>query len=76
MIVKPQPAMPTWHHQITRLEMLAKAGKEGKRYFPYEYMYQLIKSGVIEEFYQIDPKDSWVVAACAGTPARSTTPRP
>ena len=29
MIVKPQPAMPTWHHQITRLEMLAKAGKEG-----------------------------------------------
>ncbi len=46
------------------LKFWQKADKEGKRYFPYEYMYQLLKSGVIEEFYQIDPKDSWVVAAC------------
>ncbi len=46
------------------LKFWQQADKEGKRYFPYEYMYQLIKSGVIEEFYQIDPKDSWVVAAC------------
>ena len=46
------------------LKFWTKAGKEGKRYFPYEYMYQLLKSGVIEEFYQIDPKDSWVMAAC------------
>ncbi len=46
------------------LKFWQKADKEGKRYFPYEYMYQLIKSGVIEESYQIDPKDSWVVAAC------------
>ena len=27
-------------------------------------MYQLIRSGAIKEFYEIDPKDSWVVAAC------------
>ncbi len=27
-------------------------------------MYQLIESGVLEEFYEIDPKDSWVLAAC------------
>ncbi len=46
------------------LKFWQKADKEGKRYFPYEYMYQLIQSGVIEEHYQIDPKDSWVVAAC------------
>lgn len=46
------------------LKFWQKAGKEGKRYFPYEYMYQLIKSGVIEKSYQIDPKDSWVIAAC------------
>src|SRR5688572_2550037 len=46
------------------LKFWQKADKEGQRYFPYEYMYQLIKSGVIEEHYQIDPKDSWVVAAC------------
>ena len=46
------------------LKFWQKADKEGKRYFPYEYMYQLIQSGVIKESYQIDPKDSWVVAAC------------
>ena len=46
------------------LKFWQKADKEGKRYFPYEYMYQLLKSGVIDEFFQIDPKDSWVMAAC------------
>ena len=46
------------------LKFWQKADKEGKRYFPYEYMYQLLDSGVIKESYQIDSKDSWVVAAC------------
>lgn len=46
------------------LEFWKKADKEGKRYFPYEYMYQLIKSGLLKESYQIDPKDSWLLAAC------------
>src|SRR5882762_6087641 len=46
------------------LKFWQKADKEKKRYFPYEFMYQLLKSGVISEHYQIDPKDSWVVAAC------------
>jgi deoxyhypusine synthase len=46
------------------LELWKKASAEGKSYFPYEYMYQLIESGVLEEFYQIDPKDSWLLAAC------------
>jgi deoxyhypusine synthase len=46
------------------LKFWQKADKEGKRYFPYEYMYQLLKSGVINEYFQIDPKDSWVMAAC------------
>jgi deoxyhypusine synthase len=46
------------------LELWKKASAEGKRYFPYEYMYQLIDSGVLQEFYQIDPKDSWLLAAC------------
>lgn len=45
------------------LKLWQKADKEGKRYFPYEYMYQLIQSGWIDESFQIDPKDSWVVAA-------------
>src|SRR4029077_9364092 len=27
-------------------------------------MYQLIREGLIKESYEIDPKDSWVIAAC------------
>ena len=41
-----------------------KAEEEQKRFFPYEYFYQLIRSGELKEFYQIDPKHSWVIAAC------------
>ena len=46
------------------LKFWQKADKENKRYFPYEYMYQLLQSGIINEHFQIDPKDSWVMAAC------------
>src|SRR6202166_1606218 len=46
------------------LKLWQKADKEKQRYFPYEYMYQLIRGGLIKESYQIDPKDSWVIAAC------------
>lgn len=45
------------------IKLWQKAETEKKRFFPYEYMYQLIESGWINEFYQIDPKDSWLVAA-------------
>jgi deoxyhypusine synthase len=27
-------------------------------------MYELIRSGLIKEYFQIDPKDSWIIAAC------------
>jgi deoxyhypusine synthase len=40
----------------------AAEGK-GERHFPHEYMYQMLLSGVLEEHYQIDPKDSWLLAA-------------
>ena len=45
------------------LKFWKQADREGQRYFPYEYMYQLIRSCSISQFYQIDPRDSWVVAA-------------
>lgn len=45
------------------LKLWKKAQKEGKRYFPYEYMYQLLASGVLKKYYEIDPKDSWLFAA-------------
>ena len=35
----------------------------GKRYFPHEFMYQLLRSGRLEEYYEIDPQNSWVLAA-------------
>ncbi len=34
-----------------------------KRYLPHEYMYQMLLSGDLEEYYEIDPKDSWMLAA-------------
>ena len=40
-----------------------KAHAEGKRYFPHEYFYQILLSGQLEESYQIDPKNSWLLAA-------------
>ncbi len=39
------------------------AEANGKRYFPHEYLYQLLNEGDLEEYYQIDPKDSWMIAA-------------
>ncbi|MBI2027821.1 MAG: deoxyhypusine synthase family protein [Deltaproteobacteria bacterium] len=41
-----------------------KADDKGERYFPYEYSYQIIRSGVLKQYYQIDPKNSWLIAAC------------
>ncbi len=35
----------------------------GERYLPHEYMYKLLNSGVMKEYYEIDPKDSWMIAA-------------
>ncbi len=40
------------------------ADAKGERYLPYEFMYQLIRSGCLEQYYEIDPKDSWMLAAC------------
>lgn len=50
--------------QKALLPLLQEADKNGKRYFPYELFYELIRSKALEPSYQIDPKDSWVVAAC------------
>lgn len=45
------------------IELWKKAEKEGKSYFPYEYMYQLLKSDVLKPHYEIDPRNSWMIAA-------------
>ncbi|MBA3816525.1 MAG: deoxyhypusine synthase family protein [Parachlamydiaceae bacterium] len=56
------------HEAIRRIEkevlcLWQKAENEGKRYFPYEYMYQLLESGCLKKHYEIDPKNSWMIAA-------------
>lgn len=45
------------------LEEWQKADKEGKSYFPHEFMYKILLSGKLKQYYQIDPKDSWLLAA-------------
>lgn len=45
------------------LELWVEADRNGERYFPHEYLYRLLRSGALEEHYQIDPKDSWLMAA-------------
>lgn len=40
-----------------------KAEDEQKRYFPHEFIYQLLLSGVLEEYYEIDVKNSWMYEA-------------
>ncbi len=45
------------------LQEWVKADQAGERYFPHEFMYKILRSGVLEESYQIDPKDSWLLAA-------------
>lgn len=40
-----------------------EAEEKGERYFPHEFMYKLLLSGVLEQYYEIDPKNSWMLEA-------------
>ena len=46
------------------LEEWIAADRAGERYFPHEFMYKILRSGKLKKSYQIDPKNSWMVAAC------------
>lgn len=45
------------------LEEWIAADQAGERYFPHEFMYKILRSGKLEQSYQIDPKNSWMLAA-------------
>jgi deoxyhypusine synthase len=56
------------HEAIRRIEKAVleewqRADKAGQRFFPHEFMYKIIRSGALEQYYQIDPAESWMVAA-------------
>lgn len=42
-----------------------RADRAGERYFPHEFMYRVLRSGALERYYQIEPTDSWMLAASA-----------
>jgi deoxyhypusine synthase len=39
------------------------ADSKGERKFPHEFIFELLLSGVMKNMYEIDPKDSWMIAA-------------
>lgn len=45
------------------LEQWKSVHSMGKKLFPHEYMYNMLISGELEQYYEIDPDDSWVLAA-------------
>jgi deoxyhypusine synthase len=56
------------HEAMRRVEksVLARwraADSSGERFFPHEFLYASLNSGELEHHYQIDPADSWLVAA-------------
>ena len=48
------------HVLLRRWQM---ADKAGERYLPHEFFYAALNAGEFEEHYQIDPADSWLLAA-------------
>lgn len=47
----------------TILKAWMDADQKGERLFPHEFFYKILLSGDLEKSYQIDPKDSWLLAA-------------
>ena len=46
------------------LEEWVAADRAGQRFFPHEFMYKVLRGGKLAKSFQIDPKDSWLLAAC------------
>jgi len=45
------------------MEEWYEADESGQRFFPHEYLYKVLLAGKLERHYEIDPKDSWMLAA-------------
>jgi deoxyhypusine synthase len=39
------------------------ADKAGESFFPHQFFYKVLLSGALEKYYEIDPKNSWMLAA-------------
>ncbi|MEZ4653652.1 MAG: deoxyhypusine synthase family protein [Candidatus Eisenbacteria bacterium] len=45
------------------LEEWWRAQKDGERLFPHQFLMRVLESGKLKTHYEIDPKDSWLLAA-------------
>jgi deoxyhypusine synthase len=45
------------------LDEWVAADKAGERLFPHEFMYRILRSGRLDKWHQIDPANSWLLAA-------------
>src|SRR6478735_3950269 len=45
------------------LDEWVAADKKGEKLFPHEFMYRILQNGSLDGSYQIDPKNSWMIAA-------------
>lgn len=45
------------------LELWQRAEKSNRRYFPYEFFYQIVREKKLAPGYQIQERDSWLIAA-------------
>jgi deoxyhypusine synthase len=51
------------HVEKHLIDRWVKATSNGERYFPYEYLQQVLADGSLEEHYQVPAEESWVLAA-------------
>jgi len=56
------------HEAMRRIEKAiteewVAADKAGNHFFPHEFFYKILKNGKLTQYHQIDPKDSWMMAA-------------
>ncbi|AKQ45224.1 deoxyhypusine synthase [Rufibacter radiotolerans] len=56
-----EEAMRRLEHTV--LKYWQKADQAGEAYFPHQFFYQILNSGDLEQHYQIDPKNSWMLEA-------------
>ena len=49
--------------EAAMLEVWTAADSSGQRFFPHEFFFQVLRSGKYAEHYQIDPSNSWMLAA-------------
>jgi deoxyhypusine synthase len=45
------------------LEDWSRADSAGQRCFPHQFLYGILREGKLKQHYEIDPKDSWMMAA-------------